>query len=388
MSTLKVGGIRGVSASSDAITVANDGTATGKFTNPKANRRLNHNGDMRISQKGTSGTTSGTSGIFGPDRYNLVTNYAGFTISQDSDVPSGYGFDKSWKLQCTSTASAGSTGVQAFTYRMEGLDCLPFMYGTSSAKSATLQFWIKSNKTGQIQVNFENEANAHSGGVDGINTRLVSIASANTWQKVTVTMEGDTGVALDTDTNNKAFCFDVVLSAGTNYTSGYTQATTWSPLVVANQFGGASGFDIGDSTSNYVNITGVQLEIGDFATDFEFRDMATELTACQRYFTRLGEGRAFTFVGFGNLVSSTIARCYVALPTTMRAFPSVSEFGILKADTEMSASTNVTAVSDSSTTENGGKVQFTIDSHSQGQGQSIMIMTGDTSSGLDFKAEI
>ena len=388
MSTLKVGAIRGVSASSDAITVANDGTATGKFTNAKANRRLNHNGDMRISQKGTSGTAAGTSGIFGPDRYNLVTNKAGFTISQDSDVPSGYGFDKSWKLACTSAQTVSSDGIQSFTYRMEGLDCLPFMYGTSSAKSATLQFWIKSNKTGQIQVNFENERNAHPGGVDGINTRLVSIASANTWQKVIVTMEGDTAVALDTDTVNKAFCFDIVLSAGTNYTSGYTQATTWSPLVTNNQFGGASGFDIGDSTSNYVNITGVQLEIGDFATDFEFRDMATELTACQRYFTRLGEGVAFTFVSFGNLVSSTLARCYVALPTTMRAQPSVSEFGTLKADTEMSASTNVTGINNASTTKNGGRVQYTIDTHSQGQGQSIMIFTNDTSSGLDFNAEI
>ena len=54
----------------------------------------------------------------------------------------------------------------------------------------------------------------------------------------------------------------------------------------------------------------------------------------------------------------------------------------------MSSSSNVTGITDSATTENGGRVQFTIDSHRQGQGQSIMIMTGDTSSGLDFNAEI
>ena len=337
MSTLKVGAIRGVSASSDAITVANDGTATGKFTNAKANRRLNHNGDMRISEKTTSGTTSGTSGIFACDRYNYNGNKASFTISQDSDVPSGYGFDKSWKLDCTSAQAIGADGIQAFTYRMEGLDCLPFMYGTSSAKSATLQFWIKSNKTGQIQINFENEANAHPGGNDGINTRLVTIASANTWQKVIVTMDGDTAVALDTDIVNKAFCFDVVLSAGSNYTSIYSQATSWVALTTANQFGGASGFDIGDSTSNYVNITGVQLEIGDFATDFEFRDMATELATCQRYFEKMVINNYPMFPAGNNGVNNETR---IPFKVQKRAAPTVTKSGDLNLTLNGTTSTN------------------------------------------------
>ena len=59
-----------------------------------------------------------------------------------------------------------------------------------------------------------------------------------------------------------------------DFTSG-TLATTWQASVNANRAVGQ--VNIGDSTSNNFLLTGVQLEVGSVATDFEHRSFAQEL---------------------------------------------------------------------------------------------------------------
>mgnify|MGYP003310901080 CR=1 FL=1 len=172
------------------------------------------------------------------------------------------------------------------------------------------------------------------------------------------------------------------LGNGSNYTG---TANQWN---ASEDMAPTSHVNWMDSTSNNYFITGVQFEEGDEVTPFEHRPFTEELLLCQRYFQRLGYGRSSTYVAIGILVNSTQARCTVNLGVSMRDQPTASEVGTLKADTEMSSSTNVTSVVSDYTTVNGGRVNFNIDSHSQGQGQVIQILTDTTTSGLDFDAEL
>jgi len=323
MSTLKVNAISDAAgANGNAITLATDGTCTSKITNlPPGNRRLNINGAMIISQRGDSTGVTGN-GYYACDRYYFAKNKGTYSITQDNDTPDGFG--KSLKIACTTAEAISSDGYQAITYRMEGVDCSPFQAGTSSAKKITLSFWIKSNLTGQFQVNFENEDNAYSGSEDGINSRAVSISSAGTWEKKVITMDGDTAVPLNTGSTTKQFCFDIFLSAGTNYTSGGTLRQTWQALNNVDRGAACTGFALSASTSNYVNITGVQLEIGDVATDFEHRSYGDELQRCQRYYYRTAnDGSTTNLLGL-TTESSTKAAGGQPHPTRMRAVPTIS----------------------------------------------------------------
>ena len=135
-------------------------------------------------------------------------------------------------------------------------------------------------------------------------------------------------------------------------------------------------------------ITGVQMEVSDYATDFEHRSYGDELTKCQRYFTRIGYGKQYAYVISGIMASSTQPRCHLQLPTTMRAAPTATEVGSLIVDSETAAGQEVTGVVSSETSIDGGRLQFACNSHSAGAGQSIQIYTDTATSGLDFSAEL
>ena len=281
MSTLKVDNIRHNNATSDAITMASDGTCTAKVTNPLTNRRLNYNGAMLVNQRENSTNTNGFSSYHGPDRYYSQGNGANngyWDIGQSTDVPDGYGFKYSLSYDCTATTSDANRYLMT-VYRMEGVDCQLLNYGTANAKTVTLSFWIKCSKAGNFQVNFENEENPDA----GYQTQQ-TINSAGQWEKKVVTIPGDTTKALTFGTQ-KAFCFDIVYSAFGTYAAD-TPTAAWSTLS-NGQRGTHCNMDLFDSTSNYVRITGVQLELGSHATEFEHLPYQVELQRCQRYYERI-----------------------------------------------------------------------------------------------------
>ena len=278
MSTLKVDAIRHNSATSDAITTHSDGTCTAKVINPLSNRRLNFNGAMLVNQRGNTTNTGSFSYYYGPDRYNSQgngNNNGNWSINQAADVPDGYGFKYCLEYLCTATSSHADRYLMT-VYRMEGTDSQVLNYGTANAKTVTLSFWIKCSKAGNFQVNFENEQNPDAG-----YQVQQTINSAGQWEKKVVTIAGDTTKALTFGTQ-KAFCFDIVYSAFGSYASG-TPSAAWSALD-NTQRGAHCNMDLFDSTSNYVKITGVQLEVGDHATDFEHIPYADELQRCKRYY--------------------------------------------------------------------------------------------------------
>ena len=266
----------------NAITSAK--LASGAVQNQSAFKNIIINGDMSICQRATSVANLGNSlaGYQVQDRWKLKEQGSEsfeFTMSKDTDVPTGQGFASSLKLDCTtadnSIASSGSLRIQQF---VEGQNLQYLKKGTSSAESLTCSFWIKSTKTGTYILEL----------YDSDNTRQISksytVSASNTWEKKTITFDGDTSGAFNND-NAASLELNFWLVAGSNYSSG-TLNTSWNSVTAANRAVGQ--VNISDSTSNEWYITGVQLEAGTSASDFEFLPTDVNLQRCLRYYFELG----------------------------------------------------------------------------------------------------
>ena len=317
MSEIKVNSIKGVGASAAAITVNNsDGTCTANITNNLSNRSLWFNGKMAISQRGSSFTgIGGSAGVYSLDRYRSgsTMNAGRYTITQDSNAPDG--FAKSLKVDVTTAeASLNAASAVQIAQFLEGQDLQQLQKGTSGAKSMTLSFYVKSTTIGTYIVEFQDQDNSR------INNKAYTISSPNTWEKKTITVEGDTTGAFTND-NNASLLVQFYLAAGTNFTSGTLQ-NTWGTNTNANRAVGQT--NLFASTSNDWAITGVQLEVGSVATDFEYRSFGQELALCQRYFFNVKGDNNYRsgITGFAN--SSANLRAMVQFPTPMRATPTVS----------------------------------------------------------------
>ena len=242
-------------------------------------RNIIINGDMSIAQRGTSVTGITTGAYHTVDRIITQISSAGtWTQSQSTDVPSGEGFSNSFKMDCTTADSSLSAGdYLTISQRIEGQNLQYLKKGTSSAESLTLSFWVKSSKTGTYIAELD----------DRDNTRAISksytIDTAGTWEKKTLTFAGDTSGALDND-NARSLELNLWLGAGTTFTSG-TLATSWETRTNANRAVGQ--VNLADSTSNDFYITGVQLEAGTTASDFEFLPQDVNLERCNRYFQKV-----------------------------------------------------------------------------------------------------
>ena len=254
--------------------------------NVSGRRNLVINGAMNVAQRGTSasvtdGTNEGYSTI---DRFRFdYGNNAGgvATISQDSTVPSGYGFSNSFKVDVTTADTSVDathmiilkTIIEAQDIRNSGWDY------TNSSSKITLSFWARSVKAGIYNVTLR--ANEVGAQYYPIEYTLV----ANTWKKVEVSIPGDSSLVFD-DNNDVGLEIRWNLQLGDDRNNG-----------TANQWNGASGGSEKAGTSNQVNffdstdnnffLTGVQLEVGDSASDFEHRSFGEELALCQRYFEKM-----------------------------------------------------------------------------------------------------
>ena len=287
-------------------------------------RNLIINGAMQIAQRGTSATAMTSGGIFLIDRFKGRESTNGdATMEQSTDTPTGAGFGNSLKLAVT-TADTDMGGGQ-FTliqYKIEGKDLQQIKYGTSSAEKLTLSFWVKSAKTGTYIVEFINN---NSGGAKN-QSQSYTISSADTWEKKTITIDGDTSTAFENTTDAELWLY-FWLSAGTNYTGASGSLNTSWTASVADNTRAKGVVNWMDSTSNNFYLTGVQLEVGDTATPFEHRSFGEELALCQRYFYKevRTSGVFFNFVGFAD--NSTTAYIQHIYPVSMRSEPTLSTTG-------------------------------------------------------------
>jgi len=317
MSEIKVNSIKGVGASAAAITVNNtDGTCTANITNNLSNRNLIINGAMQVAQRGTSVTNISTEAYHTLDRFNLFTeNSAGrLTMSQVADVHDG--FAKALKLECTtadtSIASNETLGIQQ---KIEGQNLQSIQKGSSDAKQLNLSFYVKGNANATYTCELRDIDN------NRINTQTFNVTSS--WTKVSLTFAADTTGTFDDD-NANSLQITWWLHAGSDYTSGTFATNTWATRVNANRVN-SSSTSFFDSTSRTFFMTGVQLEVGSVATDFEHRSFGQELELCKRYFVRWNKSgtNRYTYSG-GYSSHATSAFIDFDFSPEMRATPTAS----------------------------------------------------------------
>ena len=321
MSTLKVGAIRGVSASSDAITVANDGSCTAKLTNNLSNRRINVNGDMRIAQRYTSDTTTP---VFLADRYKGAFGNIDVTVTgsqqslTSSDTPYSLGFRKFGRIALASAATAGSNDFIEVLHKFEGQDINSSGWDhTSSSSNITISFWFRCSTNQTFYADLRSRD-----GTSYVYNFSFTATGNNTWTKITKTIPGNSNVQIDND-NGNGLDFRIRVYFGSDYTDNVTldQWRTHSNSAQTQNMdstwltAGASTFDV----------TGFQFEAGSIATDFEHRPYAQELTLCQRYFQVIADGGQEIISNIFIFQSNRIAGCR-ALATEMRTTPSVVDF--------------------------------------------------------------
>ena len=297
-------------------------------------RNMIINGSMNLSQRGSSFASVSSGEAYTVDRFGRYINAAGtWTITQSTDTPTGQGFANSIKFDCTTAnGSLSASSEYLFFQRFEGQDLQRLKKGTANAEKVTLSFWVKSAKTGTyITELYDNNNSRHI-------SRAYTISSANTWEKKILTFDGDTTGAI-TNNNNTSIQLNFMLANGSNWTSGTLQ-TSWGANTQANRAVGQ--VNLADSTSNDWYLTGVQLEVGDTATDFEHRTFADELQRCQRYFCRTyaygtatgasdtsaacistGINASYTYASAGNF----------NFPVEMRASPTVTLYSTYNANT-------------------------------------------------------
>ena len=280
-------------------------------------RNIIINGDMSQSQRSTSVSSITSAGYYTVDRWRTDVVTAGtWTQSQSTDVPTGQGFFNSLKLDCTTADASLAAGDRVFySHRIEDQNCTYLKKGTSSAESTTVSFWVKSNKTGTyICELFDSHNSRH------IN-KSYTISSANTWEKKTITFAGDTSGAFAND-NGIGLMLQFWLAAGSTYTSGTLQ-TSWGSTTNANRAVGQ--VNLADSTSNEWYITGVQLEAGSVASDFEFLPVDINLQRCQRYYHLIDDGDNTSGIGVATSYTATTAYLIASLNPEMRTTPSIDQ---------------------------------------------------------------
>ena len=280
MSQLKVNTIRHTGASSDAVTLASDGTCTAKVTNNLSNRNLIINGAMQIAQRSTSTTADGYKSI---DRFNVAAggNDAVLTQAQHALTSSDTGpWEKGFRysLHITNgnqTGGAGTSDFEQIKYIIEAQDMAQSGWNhTSTSSYITLSFWVKSS----VAQEFTGSIATADGTAKAYKFSTPSL-SANTWTKVTKTIPGHADLTFDNN-NDTGLTFYFYPFIGTGYTTSSANTETWIG-------GGVYGNDMTSTwwTTNGATfeITGLQLEVGDVATDFEHRSYGDELLRCQRY---------------------------------------------------------------------------------------------------------
>ena len=240
------------------------------------------NGDMRVAQRGTSVSSLSSDSYAVVDRMKQKLNDAGtYTVSQSTDVPSGYGFTKSLKYDVTTAKDSPSAGtLGSLDYHVEAQDLQLLKYGTSNAQKLTFSFWVKSPKTGTHILSITSpDGNRHI-------AKAYTIASADTWEKHICNFDGDTSGTINDDTGS-GFQLQWLLVAGSNYTSG-TLATSWASYTAANAYVGQ--VNCADNTANNFFITGIQMEIGEYTSatipSFQHESFGNNLARCQRYFCK------------------------------------------------------------------------------------------------------
>jgi hypothetical protein len=284
------------------------------MTTPFAMRNKIINGAMEIDQRNAGASVTVVTGggyYYATDRFNSFNNTGtNYTAQQVSDAPAK--FTKSAKLTFSSAITLTTTNEATFQQAIEGLNLTDLGWGTASAQTITVSFWVKASYTGTFSVGICND-----GGTRAYATTY-TISVANTWEYKTVTIPGDiSGTWLTTNGIGLFLRFNIIAGSNFQVAANNTWATRAGTYNAADTIYGTKA--IGSATSVSAGatwqITGCQLEVGSVATPFERRLYPQEWSMCQRYYETNNALWSF----FGN--STPLS---VSLRTTKRASPTIS----------------------------------------------------------------
>ena len=298
--------ITALSGLTTVLSQAQGGTGTSTGYNGFKNRIIN--GAMVIDQRNAGAAVTGD-GAYPVDRFQLRNSSDGTVSGQQvSDAPSGFINSFKW----TTTAADASLSAAQYTAvytTIEGLNVADFAWGTASAATVTLSFWVKSSITGTFSGALANSAYDRSYPFN------YTISVASTWEYKTITIAGDTSGTWLT-TNGLGIRLYMSLGAGSNFTG---TAGAWGATGrTASTTGTASVIGTLNATWQF---TGVQLEKGSTATSFDYRPYGTELALCQRYYYKIQSLTADAALGSGYVASSTTGRHIIPFPVSMRTNP-------------------------------------------------------------------
>ena len=371
----------------DVAHIVNTGVSQGALLNRNPTPIV-INGDMRIAQRGDqTGITSFQ--YINIDRFfvNMI-NLGTWSFTQSTSTPDGLGFASSLKIDCT-TADASPAAADNFYLSMqsEGQNLQIMEKGTSSARTSTIAYWIKSNKTGNYVVELWDRTNDRHVG------KVVTISSANTWEKHVCNFPADTSGAL-ANTNARSIMLSWAFDSGSNFTSG-TLPSAWQARVDANRFVGTN-LGLGDNTANEVLITGVQWEMGTFTSatmpPFQHEDAGTSLARCQRYFQIQATGTSGSGYANGSFRTNNNAQITHHFKTDMRANPTCTQIAgsnMLVHDTADGDNITVTSVDGILANSNGGVIiAYNLSGTSASAGDGCWLYNTGSTPGIKFEAEL
>jgi len=341
------------------------------------------NGNMVIDQRNAGASVAApANGAYTVDRWAAFTNGAGvYSVQRSTTAPAGF----TNSLLCTVTtidSSVSGTDYYMLQHKVEGFNSADFAWGSASAASVTLSFWVRSSITGTYSVKLGNSAS------DRFYIATYTISAANTWEQKTITLAGDTSGTWLTD-NSTGIEIRFGMAIGSSFTS-----STIGSWAAGSSFGAttASNNWIGTNGATFY-ITGVQLEAGTNASAFERRDYGRELMMCQRYYYRVSPGASSRILCIsGNSQTTTQSVNNLQFPVTMRTRPTAVEttgtatdYSIAYAAT--STVCNAVPTFTGSTAELTGSVNAYVASGLTA-GQAAVILSNSSTAYLGWSAEL
>jgi len=262
------------------------------------------NGDMRISQRNAGASVTVSSYGYVLDRWGFQCSGGGqWSAQRSTTAPAGFTNSLALTVSTVDSSIAAADVYQVFQ-KVEGFNAADLAFGTASASTITVSFWVRSSITGTYSASIQNNA---------FNRGFVStftIDAANTWEKKSLVIAGDTSGTWATDnTIGLQLAIDLGSGSSSNVTAGSWQTVSTSTLRTSGSVNWIS-----NSGATFL-LTGVQLEAGTVATPFERRSYGQELALCQRYFET---GRNSICVGGGTQGTLTDVKQTSSFATTKR----------------------------------------------------------------------
>ena len=281
------------------------------------------NGDMRINQRGSGVLTGSTA--FPVDRFSTFVGIGNYSVEQYSlssgDGPPTQKFNHSLRVKSTSGNLTASNAYAQINYRFENTDLFNSGWdytgntgNTSDNNYLTISFWVRSS----VDSDFNWMFLTHDGTGQVFRAEVVACIGG-VWKKIVAKLPPNPGITLSNGVTNGASLY-LFPMLGTNYTSTPTNPNGWETWNGTKYgVGGDNGIPWGGTSGATFDITGLQVEVGKNATEFEHRSYGEELVLCQRYYEE-NKNNNYTATGY----HTSYIRSGMQFQVIKRAAPTVS----------------------------------------------------------------